>query len=166
MNDRVLPSFLRAAPVAALPGTWKLARGRAIMLNPASDGILRVAHGRLWATVEGPHGGTPGDSGDHVLQVGRSMFVKRGQRLVVEAWNATGPSWFAWDPVFACVPLAQGRRINFAVVVQPVADLRLAASLALRALGQLASGLGRVAWQVMARATDKILGFPRAPGVP
>ena len=150
MNDRVLPSFLTAAPVAALPGTWKLARGRAITLNPASDGILRVAHGRLWATVEGPHGSTPDDSGDHVLQVGRSMFVKRGQRLVLEAWNSAGPSWFAWDPVFACAPVAQGRRINVSLVVQPLADLRLALGLALRAIGQLGVGLGRIAWQVTA----------------
>jgi len=151
MNDRVLPAFLTAAPVAALPGTWKLARGRAITLQPATDGILRVAHGRVWATVEGPHGRAPDDSGDHVLQVGRSMFVQRGQRLVIEAWNPRGASFFAWDPVPATAAMVQGRRVNLAGVVQPLADLRLAMGLALRALGQLAVGIGRLAWGLAGR---------------
>lgn len=147
MDDRALPAFLTAAPTTALPGTWKLARGRAITLHPASDGILRVAHGRVWATVEGPHGHTPEDSGDHVLQVGRSMYVKKGQRVVLEAWNARGASYFAWDPVFA--PAVARARINVAGVVQPLADLRMACALALRALGQLAGGIGQLAWDVV-----------------
>src|SRR6059058_2087032 len=58
--------LLQAAPATALPGTWKLARGRAVTLRPATDGILRVAHGRVWATVDGPHGCTPEDAGDHI----------------------------------------------------------------------------------------------------
>ena len=53
---------LHAFPAPALPGTWKLGRGRAITLRPTTDGILRIAHGRVWATVDGPHGGTPADS--------------------------------------------------------------------------------------------------------
>ena len=149
MTDRVLPSFLSAAPVAALPGTWKLARGRAVTLHPVTDGIVRVAHGRMWATVEGPHGRTPDDSGDHVLQVGRSMFVRRGQRLVLEAWNAGGASYFAWDPVCAAAPAEQPRRIHLAGVVQPLADLRLAAAMGVRALVQLGVGLGRLAWALV-----------------
>jgi len=146
MNDRTLPTFLSAAPVAALPGTWQLARGRAVTLTPASDGVLRVAHGRVWATLEGPHGRTPADSGDHVLSVGCALFVQGGQRLVLEAWNTSGASYFAWDPVFAPAP---ARRINLAGVVQPLADLRLAMVLGMRALGRLAAGLGRLAWDVV-----------------
>jgi hypothetical protein len=42
--------------------------------------------------VEGPHGCTPSDSGDHMLQVGRSMYVRAGQKVVLETWNASGCS--------------------------------------------------------------------------
>jgi len=138
--------ILESAPAAALPGTWKLARGRAITLRPGNDGIVRVAHGRVWATVDGPHGGTPDSSGDHVLEVGRSMYIRAGQRVVLEAWNEAGASYFAWDPVFA--PAVAGRRLNFAVVLQPLGDLRMAASIALRAMGQLGAGLGRLSWEL------------------
>ncbi|HEY0825061.1 MAG TPA: DUF2917 domain-containing protein, partial [Ramlibacter sp.] len=114
--------ILDSAPATALPGTWKLARGRAVTLRPRTDGILRVAHGRVWATVDGPHGGTPADAGDHVLQVGRSMYVRSGQRVVIEAWNRSGASYFAWDPV--CVPAAAAPpRLDPAAVLQPLADL-------------------------------------------
>jgi hypothetical protein len=149
MTDRTAAT-LAAAPATPLPGTWKLARGRAITLRPTSDGILRVAHGRLWATKDGPHGSTPFDAGDHVLEVGRSMYVRAGERVVVEAWTPRGASYFAWDPVFeqATVTVPR-RRINFAAVRQPVADLRLAFAMLLRALGGLATGLAQVGWQVL-----------------
>jgi hypothetical protein len=140
--------ILASAPAASLPGTWKLARGRAITLRPTTDGIVRVAHGRVWATVEGPHGRTPDDSGDHILEVGRSMYVKAGQSVVLEAWNASGASYFAWDPVFERVP-ALRPRLNLAGVLQPMADLRVAAAMALRAIGQLAGGLARLAWDMV-----------------
>jgi len=146
-SSSTLTRILASAPAAALPGTWKLARGRAITLRPSSDGIVRIAHGRVWATVDGPHGGTPDTAGDHVLEVGRSMYIRAGQRVVLEAWNESGASYFAWDPVFATVPVA-GARLNFAVVLQPLGDLRMAASIALRALGQLGAGLARLAWEL------------------
>ena len=140
--------LLASAPSSALPGTWKLARGRAITLRPATDGIVRVAHGRVWATADGPHGVNPDDSGDHVLQVGRSMYVRAGQRVVLEAWNESGASYFAWDPVAEPV-LAARRRVNLSAVLTPMADLRMAAAIALRAIGQLAAGLVRVGWQLV-----------------
>lgn len=140
--------ILASAPATGLPGTWKLARGRAITLRPTSDGVVRIAHGRVWATVDGPHGINPDDSGDHVLQVGRSMFVRAGQRVVLEAWNPSGASYFAWDPVPEAV-LAARRRINPAVVLQPLADLRLAMSLAMRAIGRLAGGVVRLGWDLL-----------------
>lgn len=148
MTAPAITRLLQSAPATALPGTWKLARGRAVTLRPTADGILRVAHGRVWATVDGPHGGTPSASGDHVLEVGRSMFLRAGQRVVIEAWNRSGASWFAWDPVFATAPVA-GARFSMAGVVQPLADLRLALAQALRALGQLAGGIGHLAWDVV-----------------
>jgi hypothetical protein len=84
------------------------------------------------------------------------MFVKRGQRLVLEAWNANGASYFAWDPVFATAPAAQARRINLAGVVQPLADLRQALSLAARALARLGAGLVRLAWALLARGAGGV----------
>lgn len=150
MTAAPLAQLLQSTPATALPGTWKLARGRAVTLRPLTDGILRIAHGQVWATVDGPHGGTPGDSGDHVLQVGRSMYVRAGQRVVIEAWNAHGASYFAWDPVFAAAPAREPRpRLGFAGVVQPLADLRMALALAMRALGQLAAGLAGLGVDVL-----------------
>lgn len=148
MNASTTARLLDSAPATALPGTWKLARGRAITLRPVSDGIVRIAHGRVWATVDGPHGSAPQDSGDHVLEVGRSMFLKAGQRVVLEAWNASGASYFAWDPVFATETAARPR-LNFGAVLQPLADLRMAAAIALRATGQLGAGLVHLAWDVV-----------------
>jgi hypothetical protein len=147
MSDLSVTRILQSAPATGLPGTWKLARGRAITLRPATDGIVRVAHGRIWVTLDGPHGGTPDDAGDQFLQAGRSMVVKAGQRVVMEAWNISGASYFAWDPLSA--PATERARLNLSVLVQPLADLRLAAAIALRATGQLAGGLARIAWSLV-----------------
>jgi hypothetical protein len=140
---------LQSAAATPLPGTWKLQRGRAITLRPVTDGILRIAHGQVWATVDGPHGGGPTDSGDHVLEVGRSMYVRAGQRVVVESWSQATASYFAWDPVFATAPVRARARLNMAIVLQPLADLRMAVALGLRALGQLAGGVAHLAWDVV-----------------
>lgn len=164
MSARAITQLLQSAPATALPGTWKLARGRALTLRPTRDGILRIAHGRVWATVDGPHGATPGDAGDHILEVGRAMYLRAGQRVVIEAWNRSGSSYFAWDPVFATAPAARPR-VTMAAVVQPLADLRLALGLALRALGQLTGGLARLGWDVL-RGGQRGLPPRRAHGAP
>lgn len=141
---------LQSGSAAPLPGTWKLARGRAVTLRPTTDGILRIAHGQVWATVDGPHGIGPFDSGDHVLEVGRSMVVRAGQRVVIETWSRETASYFAWDPVLAIAPQRAARsRLNPALVLQPLADLRAALGLGLRALGQLAGGLAHLAWELL-----------------
>lgn len=146
MTPTTAAQWLQAAPATALPGTWKLARGRAVTLRPASDGVLRVAHGRVWATVDGPHGCTPDESGDQVLEVGRSMFVRAGQRVVIEAWNLRGASYFAWDPVIAAETASTAqRRLQVAGVLQPLADLRLALGLASGAFVRLLVGIARLA---------------------
>jgi hypothetical protein len=146
MTAPSIAHLLQASPATALPGTWKLARGRAITLRPATNGILRIAHGRVWATVDGPHGLTPADAGDHVLEVGRSMYVRVGQRVVIEAWNPRGAAYFTWDPVFAPVGVAVASpRLNFGHVLQPLADLRAAFGLAGGAFGRLLVGIGRLA---------------------
>jgi hypothetical protein len=128
----------------ALPGTWKLAPGRAITLEPRDVGILKVAHGRLWVTFEGPHRGRLNESGDHFLAVGEQIRLEPGQRLVVEAWNEHCPAYFSWDPV----PAQQvARRTRVADVMQPLSDLRLALVFGGHAVARLVSGLAAIAWQ-------------------
>lgn len=143
------------ASAAVLAGSWKLAHGEAVTLQARTDGILRVAHGRLWATREGPHGRTPGDSGDHILQAGRSMYVRAGERIVIEAWTPAGVARFAWDPVAARAPVAAAAplRVNTGAVLQPLGELRVAFVLALRACAALARGLVLVAGQAVRART-------------
>lgn len=157
MTQATIAELLQAAPGQALPGTWKLARGRAITLRPGTNGILKIAHGRVWATTDGPHGLAPDDSGDHVLEVGRSMWVRAGQRVVMEAYNAAGASYFSWDPVLAPVDApAARRRVSLAEVVQPLADLRAAFGLVGAALGRLAAGVVHVGLELVRGRGQKV----------
>ena len=132
-----------AAP--ALPGTWKLAAGRAITLEPREPGVLKVAHGQLWATYDGPHGGALNESGDHFVGVGGQLRLYAGQRLVVEAWNDSAPAYFSWDPLPEPVRAARMVRL-----VQPLADLRLALALGAGALGRLLAGVAGLAADLVA----------------
>jgi hypothetical protein len=135
-------SQLQESSPPALPGTWKLGAGRAITLRPKEDGVLRIAHGRLWATFDGPHGGPPNDQGDEILGVGDQLRLRAGQRLVVEAWDARAPAYFSWDPVPQAVASAS---LSFAPVLQPLADLRLAAVFGAGAAARLLAGLAALA---------------------
>lgn len=166
MSAPSLAQWLQAFPTTALPGTWKLPRGRAVTLRPTTNGVLRVGHGQVWATLDGPHGASPDDSGDHVLEVGRSMWVRAGQRVVIESWSRAGAAYFSWDPVLAPVAAPAARqRLSLAGVVQPLADLRIAAALGFRALGQLARGLGRLAFDLVpSRVPRRTLPDCRAHG--
>lgn len=129
------------ATSADLAGTWKLAPGRAVTLTPTADGILRVARGVVWATVDGPHGAGRGtESGDHQLMPGRSMWLRAGQRVVLESWRGDRDAHFSWDPV-----AAPKRRVNLAAVAQPWRELRVAGGLAVHAFGRVALGLVRLA---------------------
>lgn len=134
----------QSLPAAALPGTWKLGAGRAITLHPREDAVLKVAHGRLWLTFEGPHAGALNEQGDLFLEVGDQITVPAGQRAVIEPMGlpAGAPAYFSWEPLPALVqpPVRAASRLQLAVV-QPLADLRLAVLLGLRAVGRLAAGL-------------------------
>ncbi len=137
---------------ATLPGTWKLAAGRALTLRPREQGVLRVAHGQMWATFDGPHAGPLNAQGDHVLGAGGELRVRAGQRLVLEAWNARTPAYFSWDPLPVAVPVAAAR---MARVLQPLADLRIALLFGAGALGRLAAGVVSVAWELVAGGERK-----------
>jgi len=130
---------------ANLPGTWKLAAGRAITLQPREEGTFKVAHGQMWVTYEGPHRGAPNESGDHFVGAGETIRVRAGEKLVVESsnWQTRTPSYFSWEPLPARAR-STAPRLN--AVVQPLADLRLAIAFGGRALGRLAAGLAGLAW--------------------
>ena len=147
MTAQTLSQMHQSPRAAALPGTWKLTAGRAITLQPASSGVLRVAHGSLWVTFDGPHRGPLNDLGDHVVEVGESVRIQAGERLVMEAWGTGVPAYFSWDPVTVTV---RSRALNKDSVLQPLADLRLALTLGGAAAGRLLAGLGRLAWDVVA----------------
>ena len=132
---------------AALAGAWKLAGGRAMTLQPREPGVLRVARGSLWATGEGPHPGPLNDQGDRFLQAGEQLQLRRGQRVVIEAWNRLGPAYFTWDPL----PQGVARRVRAADLVQPVDDLRLAVAMGARAAGRLLTALAGLAWTSLGR---------------
>lgn len=135
------------SPGASLPGTWKLAAGRAITLEPREAGVVRVAHGQMWATFDGPHGGPLNDMGDLVVGVGGELRLRAGQRLVIEAWDGRSPAYFSWDPLPN--PVRQPSPL-LNQVLQPLADLRLAMAFGIGASGRLLAGLAGLAWDLLA----------------
>ncbi|HKB52603.1 MAG TPA: DUF2917 domain-containing protein [Ramlibacter sp.] len=84
---------------ASAAGTWRLLPGQALTLQPRRGGVLRVAAGALWATADGPHGGPSNGRGDRVLEVGETVSLRAGERLVVEPIGGVAPARFAWDPL-------------------------------------------------------------------
>lgn len=147
MAYQTLAQMHQSSSAGQLPGTWKLGAGRAITLQPAEQGVLRVAHGRIWATFDGPHHGPRNDQGDHVVGVGERLWVRAGQRIVIQAWDREQPAYFSWDP--ATAPVA-ARSVSLAGVLQPLADLRLALAFGAGAAARLAAGVARLAWDVVA----------------
>ena len=66
---------------------WNLKPGRTLSLRPREAGVLRVAQGRVWATLDSPHTGHGNESGDYFLHSGERLAVRAGQHLVVELWG-------------------------------------------------------------------------------
>lgn len=132
----------------ALAGTWKLGAGRAITLEPREAGLLRIAHGSVWATGDGPHGGALNDQGDRFLQMGDQLRLRRGERLVIESFDGDGPAYFSWDPL----PQVEPQPVAAAALLQPLEDLRLAAGLGAAAAGRLLAVLAGLAWDRLGRA--------------
>lgn len=92
---------LPASPTGfGLPGCWTLARDRAVTLDPREGGFLRVAHGAVWATLDGPHQGPANDLGDVVLRSGARIHLAPGQHVVLESFPAAAneDACFSWKP--------------------------------------------------------------------
>lgn len=138
LESQPLPG-LRGGP--ALTGCWRLSPGRAISLQPHETGVLRIAEGQVWATLNGRHHGRGNESGDHFLQSGQHLDVRAGQHLVIEPWAAVSeaPVYFEWTPVSGAIS-PHASRWN-AAVTQPLRDLALALLMAGRALVRLVKGL-------------------------
>ena len=124
--------------VAHLSGTWRLEPSRAVTLRPREDGLLRIAHGCVWVTFDGPHAGPLNDQGDHVLGAGEQIRVPAGRRVVLEPRNGSAPAYFSWDFAPQAEPVRASRR---AAVSQSWDDLQLAAALGLHAGGRLAAAV-------------------------
>ena len=85
-------------------GPWQLAPGRALSLYPRPDGLLRITHGRAWATLDLPPCGRREEAGDHCLQAGEQLPVRAGRHLVFESLDPV-PLCFEWLPAPAVEPL-------------------------------------------------------------
>lgn len=93
---------LPASPIGfGLPGCWTLARDRAVTLDAREAGTLLVAHGAIWATLNGPHPqGPANDWGDVVLRGGARIHLSPGQQVVLESYRAAAneEAGFSWQP--------------------------------------------------------------------
>lgn len=132
---------------AALPGCWKLDAGRALTLRPATSGVLRIAHGRAWVTMDMLRGDVQA-SGDLFLVPGRGLVVQAGQRVVLESsgTDRQASAYFSWDPLPQGAARAVGSAVRGAgrwqqAVVQPVRDLGAALGQAGAALARLGLGV-------------------------
>lgn len=136
MTSLALTQSQQSSP--RLPGTFRLEAARAVTLRPREDGSLRIAHGRVWITFDGPHSGALNDLGDRVLGAGEQVRVRAGHRVVIESTDRAAPAYFSWD--FA--PLPQPVRVpRLEAVAQSWCDLQLALGLGLRAGWRLAAAV-------------------------
>jgi hypothetical protein len=136
-----------------LPGCWKLAKGHAVTLRPNQAGVLRIAHGQVWATLDG-------QTGDYFIGAGEELSLKAGQTVVMESFAPAEavPAYFSWEPVAASeAARVRGPAAWSQAVVQPLADLRLAAGLAGAALTRLARGLAGLAGDTVAARVRGLL---------
>ena len=135
----------------SLPGCWKLEAGRALTMRPRTGGVLRIAQGRVWVTMETQHDDARA-AGDLFLVPGRGLVLQAGQRVVIESYGAEreAEAFFSWDPM----PHSQARTVDGATrgagrwqaaVGQPMRDLGLALALAGTALGRLVQGVAGLA---------------------
>ena len=152
-----LQAFGLRAQGAGPAGSWKLRCGHAVTLRAASAAVLRINHGRVWATVDGPHAGPANNQGDLVLKAGDRLTLKAGQRVVIETWKSGAASaneavYFSWDPALDAAALPSrlpsglqqrapaGSRIQVAVLY-PLRDFGAALRLAAQAFGRLVCGV-------------------------
>jgi Protein of unknown function (DUF2917) len=132
-------------PADSLQMIQRLPAGQAIKLRARKLSVLRIAHGRVWVTVTdvGPYSRVV--AGDHFLSRGESLTLLAGQELVMEPFGRgeLASAQFSWGvPGAATVVQLVSAPDWRGGVLQPLLDLRRAASLAVGAMGRLVLGAG------------------------
>ena len=143
--------FQQSRGTTVVPGVWKLAAGHALSLRPRQPGVLRIAQGRAWVTLDVPHNGHGNESGDHLLQAGHQLEVYAGQHLVFETMERAGGTAvsFEWTPQ-ASMSAAHALQ-GAAAVTQPWHELG-------QALGMVGSALGRLSMGLLAYGRQRMAG--------
>lgn len=79
---------------------WRLVGGSVLSLRPRVAGVLRVASGRAWVTLDVSRNSPVADAGDHFVEPGHDLPLRAGQRLVLEAWPAADfdSIHLVWEP--------------------------------------------------------------------
>jgi hypothetical protein len=125
----------------AVPGFWKLTPGRALSLQPRNAGLLRVAQGQVWVTLDVPQQGAGNELGDYFLHAGEQLAVNPGQHLVLEPFERADQQavFFEWTPSLESAGALAAQ--DATAVTQPLRDLGLALGMVGTALAHLCAGL-------------------------
>jgi Protein of unknown function (DUF2917) len=150
LGNAPLQAFGLRSPALKPAGSWQLAAGHAVTLHDDRAAVLRITHGSVWATVDGPHAGPANNQGDVFLSAGERLTLQAGQRVVIEPCSDSNSAneavYFSWDPALATVDVppqpyaVAGSRMQVAVV-RPLRDFALALKMAAQALGRLVWGI-------------------------
>ena len=142
MSNSNFPEFQTSVTDNAVPGVWKLAPGRALSMQPRQPGVLRVAQGQVWVTVDAAQQGAGNELGDYFMGAGEQLAVSPGQHVVLEPFvpgQPQGAVFFEWTPSAEIVHVPAVH--NGAAVAKPLRDLGVALGMAGTALVQLGGGL-------------------------
>ena len=144
-----LLEFQSSQQLTSVPGFWKLAPGQALSLQPRRAGLLRVAQGQVWVTLDVPHRGAGNELGDYFLQAGEQLGVGAGRHLVLEPFARAGghPVLFEWSPVPDVTHTLTAH--NASAVTQALRDLGLALGMVATAMSRLFAGLAVSARQLV-----------------
>ena len=140
--DAELPAKYQA-DAALLSSCHKLDAGRAVTLRAKQLSVLRIAHGRVWATLSHASPYSRVLAGDHFLSEGQSLTLLAGQELVMESFESsasghTATAHFSWETPGVAASTLQANGMG---VLQPLRDLRHALGLMAGACGRLVQGL-------------------------
>ena len=140
MSSSTFLEFQTATSQDAVAGFWKLAPGRALSLQPRNAGLLRVAQGLVWVTLDMQQPGAGNELGDYFLHAGEQLAVSPGQHLVLEPFERTDQQavFFEWTPSLETTGTLSVP--NASAVTQPLRDLGLALGMVGAALVHLCAG--------------------------
>ena len=131
------------ADTAPVSSGRKLGAGKAVTLRAKQLSVLRIAHGRVWATLSDAGSYSRVLAGDHFLSRGQSLTLLAGQELVMESFESsasghTATAHFSWEVPGVAASTLQANGMG---VLQPLRDLRHALGLVAGASGRLVQGL-------------------------